>query len=145
SGGRVLSLTLADFRALGRFDPHEVLNLRDHLSPNSNVIDESRSIDGFDGGLLLGHRWDLAMRQLLGGKRPRYDTPVRESVRGPVAVDRWMELDIRRVVVSDYDLFPAAVLPAGSRLIRGTGDSQVWATPSLGPVFLADHTIPAGL
>src|SRR5207302_912784 len=98
-GGRVLALTLADFRALGRFDPREVLALRRHLSPNAGVFDELRTVDGFDGGVLLGHRWDVAMRGLPGGAGPRLhrdlDHPERLVVDVPPAAGG------RRVVVSE--------------------------------------------
>jgi hypothetical protein len=141
SGGRVLSI--------GSEDAEDFPAQRRHLRPNTQVYDALRSVDGYDGGLLIDPHWTRAMTDLTG----REDFLPEASLRGNIALpyrgrldpERFAELDITRAVVAATPLDVAALLPPGSRFLRRVGDVDLWATPSRGPVFLAGGEVPEGL
>lgn len=75
------------------------------------------------------------------------------SLRGNLALpyrsrldpERFAELDITRAVVATSPLDIPALLPPGSHFLRRVEDVDLWATPSRGPVFLAEGEVPEGL
>jgi hypothetical protein len=138
AGGRVLSLG-----GEGLFD---YAGHRRALRPNTHVYDELRSVDGYDGGLLVTDEWAAAMAAMTtkGDEYGRGRT-LRDNLDRPVDPERFMELDTTRVVVHDTTLDMAAVLPPGSERLPDAGDVAVWATPAYGPVFLEGGDAPAGL
>jgi hypothetical protein len=141
SHGRIL--------AIGSEDAEDFPAQRRNLRPNTQVLDELRSIDGYDGGLLIDPHWTRAMTDLTGRQDFLPDASLRGNLatpyRGRLDPGRFAELDITRAVVAANPLEMPALLPPGSRLLRRVGDVDLWATPSLGPVFLAGGEVPAGL
>lgn len=136
--GRILSVGADD---LGDFDGQ-----RRAERPNAHVFDHLRSVDGYDGGLLVTRRWRTAMLALAGETNAvSFDTL--RGVIGPRRLDetRFVELDITRVVERGAWFDPLDVLPAGSTRLQQVGDVRLYHTPSLGSVFLRDHTVPEGL
>jgi hypothetical protein len=141
SRGRIL--------AIGSEDAEDFPAQRRHLRPNTQVFDGLRSVDGYDGGLLIDPHWTRAMTDLTGRRDFLPDASLRGNLappyRGRFDPERFAELDINRAVVAATPLEIPALLPPGSRLLRHVGDVDLWATPSLGPVFLAGGTVPDGL
>ncbi len=141
SGGRIL--------AIGSEDAEDFPAQRRHLRPNTHVYDALRSVDGYDGGLLIDPHWTKAMRELTGRKDFLPDASLRGNLalpyRGRLDPERFAELDITRAVVATTPLDIPALLPQGSRLLRRVGDVELWATPSRGPVFLSGGEVPEGL
>jgi hypothetical protein len=136
---RVLSLgreNVGDFAAVSR-----------DLRPNTGGYSGTRSIDGYDGGLVIDRQWAKAMTALTG--RADFDPlrMVKGNVAGPFDPRLWDELDTTRVVASHQlsDSEVRTLLPAGSAPIAAGQDLTVWSTPSLGPVFTADGRVPVGL
>jgi hypothetical protein len=139
SGGRIL--------ALGREGLFEFEEQRRALRPNTHVFDDLRSIDGYDGGLLVSRHWVEAMRTLADLPGFAGAEPLRFRTLGPFDRERFVELDVTRVVahgIRPDDDF-ADRLPEGSRRLTRAGDVEIWETPSLGPVFLAGGDRPNGL
>ena len=136
--GRILSLGSED---LGDFDGQ-----RRAERPNAHVYDHLRSVDGYDGGLLVTRHWRTAMLALAGDPGATSIDTLRGAI-GPRRLDaeRYAELDTTRVVERGAWYEPLDVLPPGSALLQQVGDVRIYATPSLGPVFLEDHTVPLGL
>ncbi len=141
SGGRIL--------AIGGEDAEDFPAQRRHLRPNTHVFDELRSIDGYDGGLLIDPHWTRAVTELTGRQDFLPDASLRGNLappyRGRLDPERFAELDITRAVVAATPLEVPALLPPGSRRLRRVGDVDLWATPTLGPVFLAGGEVPDGL
>jgi len=141
SGGRVLSI--------GSEDAEDFSAQRRHLRPNTQAYDAVRSVDGYDGGLLIDPHWTRAMTDLTGRKDFLPDASLRGNLalpyRGRLDPERFAELDITRAVVATTPLDVAALLPPGSRFLRRVGDVDLWATPSRGPVFLAGGEVSEGL
>jgi hypothetical protein len=141
AGGRILSI--------GSEGDEDFPSQRRHLRPNTQVFDALRSVDGYDGGLLIDPHWTRAMVDLTGRKDFLPDASLRGNLalpyRGHLDPVRFAELDITRAVVATTPLDVPALLPPGSRLLRRLGDVDLWATPSRGPVFLAGGLVPEGL
>jgi hypothetical protein len=141
SHGRIL--------AIGSEDAEDFPGQRRNLRPNTQVLDELRSIDGYDGGLLIDPHWTRAMTELTGRQDFLPDASLRGNLappyRGRFDPELFAELDITRAVVTATPLEIPALLPPGSRLLRRVGDVDLWGTPSLGPVFLAGGEVPPGL
>jgi hypothetical protein len=141
AGGRVLSI--------GSEDAEDFPAQRRHLRPNTNVYDALRSVDGYDGGLLIDPHWTRAMTDLTGREDFLPDASLRGNLalpyRGRLDPERFAELDITRAVVATTPLDIPALLPQGSRFLQRVGDVDIWATPSQGPVFLVGGEVPEGL
>jgi hypothetical protein len=141
SGGRILSI--------GSEDAEDFPAQRRHLRPNTHVYDGLRSVDGYDGGLLIDPHWTRAMIDLTGRKDFLPDASLRGNLAPPYGgrldPERFAELDITRAVVAATPLDIPALLPKGSHLLRRVGDVDLWATPSRGPVFLTGGEAPEGL
>ena len=141
SRGRIL--------AIGSEDGEDFPAQRRHMRPNTQVFDELRSIDGYDGGLLIDPRWTKAMTDMTGRQDFLPDASVRGNLAPPyhgrLDPERFTELDITRAVVAATPLEMPALLPPGSRFLKRVEDVDLWATPSLGPVFLAGGEVPNGL
>src|SRR5207237_6517672 len=97
------------------------------------------------GGLLVSRRWVRAMTALARADRFDSGLPLRANIGPAFDPDRFEELDTTHVVVHRWPLSIPGLLPAGARLLERVHDIEVWKTPSLGPVFLGDHSVPAGL
>ena len=136
--GRIISMggeDLGDFAGVRRAE-----------RANAHVFDHLRSIDGYDGGLLVTRDWRAAMADLTGERGfPGVDTLRPALGLRPLDPVRFAELDITRAVARSTAYDPLHVLPPGSRLAAEAGDVRIYETPSLGPVFLADGTVPTGL
>jgi hypothetical protein len=141
SGGRIL--------AIGSEDAEDFPAQRRHQRPNTHVYDALRSVDGYDGGLLIDPHWTRAMTDLTGRADFLPDASLRGNLalpyRGRLDPERFAELDITRAVVATSPLDIPALLPPGSHFLRRVGDVDLWATPSRGPVFLAGGEVPEGL
>ena len=141
AGGRILSI--------GSEDAEDFPAQRRHLRPNTHVFDALRSVDGYDGGLIIDPHWTRAMVDLTGREDFLPDASLRGNLalpyRGRLDPERFAELDITRAIVAATPLDVSALLPPGSRFLRCVGDVNLWATPSWGPVFLAGGEVPEGL
>ena len=116
------------------------------LPPNTFVLDHLRSIDGYDGGLLVDRNWVRAMTGLSRNRTFRDDSPLVANLGPTLDPRRFAELDVTRVLVHDWPADIPTLLPPGSRRIARAGDVDVWSTPTYGPVFLAGSgDVPAGL
>ena len=137
SHGRVL--------ALGDEPVSDTSTMRRDLRPNAQVLDELRSVDGYDGGLLNSRDWGKAMARLT--RHPDLDPTsiARRYMDRQLEPRLFSELDVTRVVAHQPRADPAALLPPGSMPLRTVGDVTVWSTPSLGPVFLDDGPAAPGL
>lgn len=135
--GRILSIG-------GERDP-TFLDRRRGLWVNTNVYDRVRSVDGYDGGLLVSKRWERALAALTRAPHFSWGTTARGNVWEPVDAVRWRRFDIAAVVSHDFPKPVGGVLPPGSRAVARAGGVEVWRTPSLGPVALDDGTVPPGL
>ena len=116
------------------------------LPPNAFVLDHLRSVDGYDGGLLVDRNWVRAMTALSRNRAFQSDTPLVGNLSPTLDPGRFAELDVTRVLVHDWPADIPTLLPPGSRRIARAGDVDVWSTPTYGPVFLAGNgEVPAGL
>lgn len=135
--GRVLSI--------GNEDLGDHTAQRRALRPNAHVFDRLRSVDGYDGGLLVTPAWHAAMIALTHDPSLVADTARGSLGRAPLDETRFAELDTTHVVAHGVGVDPLTVLPPGSSRVGAVGDVAVYRTPTLGPVFLDDGTVPRGL
>jgi hypothetical protein len=131
-GGRVLSVGVERFG-------DRVAQRRAQI-PNTGVLDHARTIDGYDGGLLVSRAYAAAMATLTGRRDYDPTASLRSNIRftggAPLDAHLLEDLDVTTVLAHDPPFDVARLLPRGS-VHTGQG---VWTTPSLGPVFVSDAT-----
>ena len=135
--GRILSI--------GREDLTDLDGMRRAVRPNAHVLDDLRSPDGYDGGILLTEGWRAAMAALTGSPVLDPGGTARVYVRRPLDPDVFAELDVAWAAVHPADLQVEPILPPGSERVDTAGDVALWRTPTLGPVFTAGGRVPDGL
>jgi hypothetical protein len=107
----------------GRGAPYQVPGLR----PNANVLHGIASIDGYDGGVQITHRWADALRRFQPD--PPTELPLRNSLTLPIEPGPLARLGVRYVVL-DLARPPADFIPGWTGPIAADDLFEVWENPA---------------
>lgn|GEM_PF-810655 len=116
-GGRVFAQTF------DRFDNSAYL--LEQLRPNTNILANIASIDGYDGGQWVQKRWIEMVESLTNGTFAT-DLTIRSQTRFPLHADLLRRLGVRWVLVD------VSVIPADQQLVgfagpvARSGDVELW-------------------
>lgn len=97
------------------------------LRPNTNTLNGIRSIDGYDGGVQITHRWATALDRFTPS--PIIDFPLRNNLLPPIDTRVAARTGIHHLVV-DRSRFDASVAQGWEGPIRSEGVLDVYRNPS---------------
>ncbi len=97
------------------------------MRPNTNVLSEVPSIDGYDGGVQITERWADALRRLTPTPAP--ELPLRNSLDLPIEPEPLGRLGVRYVLL-DRQRPPEVFIPGWTGPLATDEFFEVWENPT---------------
>jgi hypothetical protein len=107
----------------GRLADYQVPGMR----PNTNVLNEVSSIDGYDGGVQVTKRWADSLRRFTPA--PPVELPLRNSLDIPIGPGPLGRIGVRYVLI-DRQRPPEVFIPGWAGPVASDENFEVWENPT---------------